>query len=302
MGPMIDHPTFRRFNFLEPHTDGAFRIDCLGAKARSHYMPAAWFDFVAQPMQNEMLFEWIDILDAIATAGDRATVIDLGAGYGRWLVIAALAAKQVGKAAHVVGLEAESVHYEWMLEHFADNGVPPSDYTAIQAPVSDRAKDVIFVQGHPDEWYGQYILEKPNSGYGDWPNAKITKLRAMSALSLIRRYPLIDALHMDIQGEELSVVPSIMRFATRNVRRMHVETHTREIDEALPAFFRDYGWIPRFQLPCETKGVTTPFGSIDFQGGVQSWENPKSRRLRFTPIFARWATTWESRRHPRFSN
>jgi len=32
-----------------------------------------------------------------------------------------------------------------MLEHFADNSIPPSDYTAIQAPVSDRAKDVIFI-------------------------------------------------------------------------------------------------------------------------------------------------------------
>jgi hypothetical protein len=42
----------------------------------------------------------------------------------------------------------------------------------------------------------------------------------------------------------------------------------------LPTIFLKYGWIPRFQFPCETKGVPTPFGLIDFQGGVQSWENP----------------------------
>ena len=83
-------------------------------------------------------------------------------------------------------------------------------------------------------------------------------------------YPQIDARHMDIQGEELSVVPSIMKFATLNVRRMHVETHTREIDATLPALFYEYGWIPRFQFPCETKAIATPFEVIDFQGGVQS--------------------------------
>jgi FkbM family methyltransferase len=284
---MIDYPTFRHFNFLEPHTDGSFQIDCLGAKARSYYMPASWFNIGAQPTKNELLFEWIDILDAVASAGDRVTVVDLGAGYGRWLVIAALAAKQLGRTSHVVGVEAESVHYKWMLQHLADNGIPPSDYTAIQDPVSDRGKEVSFVQGHPDEWYGQSILEKTDSAFGEWPNAKITKLHAISALSVIRRYPLIDALHMDIQGEELRVVPSIMKFATLHVRRIHVETHTPEIDEALPAFFWEHGWTPRFQFPCDRKAVATPFGSIDFQGGVQSWENPRSTRSLPTSIFAR---------------
>ena len=284
---MIDYPTFRHFNFMEPHSDGVFQIDCLGAKARSYYMPASWFNFVAQPMRNEMLFEWIDILDAVASGGDRVTVVDLGAGYGRWLVIAALAARQLDQIPHVVGVEAETAHYKWMLEHFADNGIQPSAYTAIQAPVSDRAKEVIFVQGHPDAWYGQYIVEKTDSGFGEWPDARITKLHAISALNLIRRHPLIDALHMDIQGEELRVVPSIMKQATLNVRRMHVGTHTRQIDEVLPALFREYGWTPRFQFPCNSKAVATPFGSIDFQDGVQSWENPRVRQLLSTSIFTR---------------
>jgi FkbM family methyltransferase len=272
---MIDHPAFNHFNFLEPHMDGVFRVDCLGAKARSRYMPPSWFDDTERPAKNEMLFEWIDLLDAVSSAGDQATIIDLGAGYGRWLVIAALAAKQLGKRFYVIGVEAEPTHYEWMLEHLADNGIPPSDYATIHAPVSDCAKDVLFVQGHPAEWYGQGILEKSDSGYGDWPKASVTKLRAIPAADVIRHYPLIDALHMDIQGEELRVVPSIMELAGKNVRRMHVETHTREIDEALPTVFREHGWIPRFQFPCSTPAVATPFGPIDFQGGVQSWENPR---------------------------
>jgi hypothetical protein len=134
---------------------------------------------------------------------------------------------------------------------------------------------VIFVGGHPGEWYGQSILERVDSGYGDWPAAKVRTVKAVSASEVLSRFDLIDGLHMDIQGEELSVVPSIMEVAPRNVRRMHGETHWPEIDEALPSVFRRYGWTPRWQFPCSTAQVDTPLGKIDFQGGVQSWENPK---------------------------
>jgi hypothetical protein len=59
---MIDHPAFNHFNFLEPHMDGVFRVDCLGVKARSRYMPPSWSDATERPAKNEMLFEWIDLL------------------------------------------------------------------------------------------------------------------------------------------------------------------------------------------------------------------------------------------------
>ncbi len=122
----MQSPVFESFKFVEPRREGDFRVDCLGARARSHYYPPDWFDFSEQPQNNEMLFEWIDLLDAIRTADEMVTIVDLGAGYGKWLGDAAAAARQLNKKFHVVGVEAEPSNYDWMLEHFADNEIRKS--------------------------------------------------------------------------------------------------------------------------------------------------------------------------------
>jgi len=282
----IDHPAFKPFHFQKPQIEPGYRIDRIGAYTREHYMPADWFDTSEVPALSEGLFEWIDLLDAVATSDRTVRVIDLGAGYGRWLVIAALAAKQLGKKCHLVGVEAEPVHFAWMIEHFRDNKIGAGTFLAIQAPVAAEEQEVLFVEGHASEWYGQSILPDVNTGYGSWAEAKIRKQRAISALSVIDRFSKIDALHMDLQGEELHIVPSIMDVASKNTRRMHVETHTDEIDRTLPGVFERHGWIPRFQFPQSTLDVETPLGKINFQGGIQSWENPRFRPRRLFPVLA----------------
>ena len=53
-------------------------------------------------------------------------MVELGAGWGRWLVDAWSVLKQIGKTDKgllLVGVEAEPTHFEWMKQHFADNGL-----------------------------------------------------------------------------------------------------------------------------------------------------------------------------------
>jgi FkbM family methyltransferase len=271
---MLSHPILMRYWFSEPQSTNGFSINSLGSKTRLSYLSAG-FEHIDKPQPNAELFEWIDMLDAVYTAKSRVTVADFGAGYGRVLVNAAQAARQLGKHFMLIGVEAERTHFEWMLEHFADNGVPPSQYMAVRAPVTAEPRTVFFTEGHPDEWYGQSVIESEHAAFGNWLNARVVTLQSVAASTVLHDFDRIDALHMDIQGEEVSVFKSMIDLVQSRVRRVHIGTHSREIDGEFEALFAALGWTPRFRFPCGAKGVQTDYGVIDFCDGVQSWINPE---------------------------
>ena len=81
------------------------------------------------PVDGEY-FEWIDVLESVALARDRYTMLELGAGYGRWAVRAAAAVRQRGiSECHLVAVEADPVHFTWLQQHFCDNGLDPAQHT-----------------------------------------------------------------------------------------------------------------------------------------------------------------------------
>ena len=83
-------------------------------------------------------FELLLMLEAIREAGDNFTMRELGAGYGRWMVAAACAARAVKPvlALHFVGVEGQSEHFRWMQQHFRDNGLEPLHHRLIEAKSS----------------------------------------------------------------------------------------------------------------------------------------------------------------------
>jgi hypothetical protein len=78
------------------------------------------------------------------------------------------------------GVEAEDIHYQWMREHLADNGVTDEQCLTIHGPASDVEKDVFFTCGHATERYGQTILPSANTAFGDWPKSSVKQKRAVS--------------------------------------------------------------------------------------------------------------------------
>lgn len=68
------------------------------------------------PPFDEEYFEWIDLLEAVAAAKDRFTMLELGAGFGRWTARAAAAAKQRDLSYSLIAVEAEPTHFDWMRE------------------------------------------------------------------------------------------------------------------------------------------------------------------------------------------
>lgn len=222
------------------------------------------------------LTEWQALLDALEQATGRLTVIELGAGFGRWTVHAAAAIRRYRPELkyRLIAVEAEPTHYTWLKQHTRANGLRrwsrAGSCRLIHAAVSGEAGRERFFFGNPKEWYGQTLVRPSNKG----ADAPITEVRTITLSSLLRPLDSVDLIDLDIQGAELEVLREAAS-TLGNVRRIHVETHFDDIDEQLPALFEQAAgnWEQELAIPLGAT-VGTPLGDADFTaGGIQLWRN-----------------------------
>jgi FkbM family methyltransferase len=296
----MGHPIFRRFTPFKGWVADGFAADFVGAKTNSAFERLEeWhkgrYVQAHEPPFDEEYFEWIDVLESVALAGEAYSMVELGAGYGRWAMRAAGAARQFSERPfHLVAVEAEPQHFEWLRQNFLDNDIDPARHRLIQAAVTDHGSGVMFYVGSssgegysPSEWYGQAITkeyERPSlegeehhvgrsvvlheSGMKSIRVPSVTLEDAISDLSLV------DLIDMDIQGEEFKVVRSSVDVLNEKVRRLHIGTHNADVETGIREVLGVEGWQCRADYPSQ-KETDTPYGRIWFGDGVQSWVNPK---------------------------
>jgi FkbM family methyltransferase len=179
-----------------------------------------------------------------------------------------------------------------MRMHFDDNGIDPDDHDLRWAAVAPTAGLVPFAIGDAERWYGQSIAEAPpppldaravrrlkaRGLLGRPPQYRDARdtiwVPAVTLWDLIGDEPRIDLLDLDVQGVEDRVLESAAPLVDERVRRVHVGTHSRDIEAALRRLFTELGWISRVDYQCHST-ADTPYGSISFVDGVQSWLNPR---------------------------
>ena len=292
------HEVFYGFKPFSGEEQPRCEVDFLGCKIRHEFWPAFRHTGIPErtyPPFNEQYFEWISVLESVVQARENYTMIELGAGFGRWMVRAAVAMRQLGGLpCHFLAVEPEPLHFSWIPLHFQDNGIDPGPHKFVNAAVSDRTGDSDFYVGMPSqaepvaaEWYGQALV-KPyeipsdsNPGqYLGFPMVtlqsgyKMIKVRTISLVELLGDVPQVDLLDLDIQEAELKVISSAIEDVTAKVKRLHIGTHTHEIEAGLRALLPAFGWECIADYPCLSESCT-PWGSISFNDGVQSWLNPR---------------------------
>src|SRR4051794_20708488 len=174
---MAHHPIFSSFTPFRGDVPPYFIGDYLGANI-SHEFVAGWCEpctetlhvEAALPSFDEEYFEWIALLEAVAAAQGCFTMIELGAGFGRWVVRGGLAAKQRGLPFKLVAVEAEPAVYAWLRQHFANNGIPPEEHILLNGAATENPGEVRFnIAGprgsewderNPNGWYGQHMTAK----------------------------------------------------------------------------------------------------------------------------------------------
>jgi FkbM family methyltransferase len=246
------------------------------------------------PAFNEEYLEWIDLLESVVAARKSYTMIELGAGTGRWAVRAASAVRQHNPKLpfRLIAVEAEPVHFEWMRLHFADNGVDPNQHSLIHGALSESPGEVSFyVSDHTGNvgangWYGQALTkdyevdvlveEAPYATYQVRRHASGTKSITVPAItlgSILDGLSEVDLIDSDLQGMELAVIRSSIHQLDAKVKRLHIGTHSVEIEAELRQLLTSHGWrcLADYALGSLQQ---TPWGPIQFQDGCQSWVNP----------------------------
>lgn len=245
---------------------------------------------------------------------------EFGAGYGRWGVRAYRLAGAAGILdRHLILVEAEPTHLKWLHAHLDDNRVPDADATILPAAITTEVGEALFYVGMPEgtpgnspaAWYGQALTHdyersmKPTpSARGVWDRLRRTVAgdAASSRVSettielesgwkatrvLTRRIRdcippglVIDLADFDVQGAELDTIWESIDVCDRQVKMLHIGTHSGEIEVGLREILRAHDWVPVRDYGLAGTRLTE-LGPIDFVDGVQTWINPRLRTARY---------------------
>lgn len=301
-GVPVHHPVLAAF---PPGTvaDDGVDTDYLGLRTQAEMLPAYWRSSsvagaVAYPAFDEEYFEWLDVLEAADEAARSGangfTMIEVGAGFARWAARGWAAARRRGLSARIGVVEAEPQHMAWARSHLAFNGIPAADVAFFEEAVAEEAGETVFLvempagrEGNsPRDWYGQAMAwDDPARGQatarsyfgrelvampGGWHGVRVKVAKLSGMLAQFGRIDLVD---FDIQGAETEAIREALGPLTAQVRRLHIGTHSREIDAELPVLLGGAGWQCVRAWPC-LRWNRTEFGWIRFNDGVQTWVNP----------------------------
>jgi FkbM family methyltransferase len=289
-----DHPIFSQFTGYQGPRPPATETHWIGAQ-----FPTAWFggpDYPAcevhipVPALSEEYFEWIELLEAVNTARGRFVMLELGAGFGRWGICGALAARQKHiETIEVRFVEAEPQHAAWIRQAITLNGLEDIAAPVVEAAISYAGKPVPFAVASTgldsSNWYGQAILpyaltETERTYFGKpvyrtevGPGFDQIMVEPVTLDVVAAGLDRIDFVDMDLQGAEADLIPNAIDLLTARVRSVFIGTHATDIEDMLRGIFRTAGWIPRWDFPLQSE-QETPFGRVAFGDGVQAWRNP----------------------------
>lgn len=298
-GRPVHHPVFARFPPGAAKAVGQV-TDYLGVVTDPKMLPAYWRTDAPQvppppPAFGEEYFEWIDLLEAVEAACERFTMIELGAGYARWSARGWVAAQRRGLAVRLGVVEAEPMHAQWAREHLASNGVPEVAIDLREVALGATPGQMAFLTEMPAgggnsnarDWYGQALAwQDPASGVPtgqdycghsllQFPDGwRGVTVPVATLPDILADYEVVDLVDFDIQGAEQEVIGAAAAELTQKVRRLHVGTHSRQIDSALPRILLPFGWQLLRSYAC-LRWNRTEFGWMSFNDGVQTWVNPR---------------------------
>jgi hypothetical protein len=146
-----------------------------------------------------------------------------------------------------------------------------------------------FYVGSADCWYGQSIAPETEPPTGlltkclrflmrrqSRPMDTVANVPMLSLESILRRCQSVDLIDMDIQGAEFNVLSAAAKPLDRQVCKVHIATHSREIEADLRDLFTRMKWHNVNDLPGGQVNETR-FGPSRCEEGVQTWVNGKLR-------------------------
>lgn len=282
-------PTEFFVDFLGCRTPAGYYAKSTGTGRTSAFVQTAWPDF------NPEYYEWVDLLEAVLAAGDSFTMLELGAGFGRWAVPGIYAARyRAIRDIHLGVVEPEPAHLDLMREFFAVNNISEEMVDLYPGTISENAgkawfvvKQDVSIVSDAREWYGQSKVHESRKPQGIVPGGYYSKdllvygnregaieVEQFAAAKLLKKYAKIDLIDLDVQGEEFIVLYAAIDVINKNTKRLHIGTHRPDIERDLREMLTANKWRCIRDYECN-KTNETPIGVMSFQDGIQTWINPR---------------------------
>ena len=206
---------------------------------------------------DQTFFEHWSVITAVQDARHSFVMAELGAGWGRFAAISAAAARMRNLPFQLVLVEANDVHYQFLLNTMSLNNIPPSQFMAIHGAITAKDTTVSFRRSNPDMNYGANVLGPPAH------NDASFNVLAYSLESVFSPYFYVDFVHFDIQGSELAAILEGREVLMQRIKRVYVECHGLHIFEHLLLFFaEDIKWLIEYEMPPGSRFTDSAHGHI----------------------------------------
>lgn len=219
--------------------------------------------------------EWGAALLSVVRAKDTYRIVELGCGWGCWLVNMGHAARTRGLAVDLIGIEGDKNHLVNAAEVLAMNGFSEADYSLHHGVAAPKPGKAIFPnpEAGTAAWGGAAIFYPDRKTLKKAEDDPAVQVLDCKTLEEVAGGKPIDLLHIDIQGAEADYVPGNMASIAKLVRRMLIGTHSRVIEGKLMEHMLAAGWVLEMERPAiAPPHAGKPVTRID---GVQLWSNPK---------------------------
>lgn len=226
--------------------------------------------------------EWVGVLKAVAAAHGRFTMMELGAGWGPWVVDGAAAARRRGVAGlHLCAVEADPGHFAFMRQHFRDNGLDPAAHRLIRAAVGVEAGTARWPRvDDPAADWGSRPLAEAQAGapdhigrhFAEWVDVEVVPFAA-----LLREQAAWDLVHIDVQGWEVDLCAAAAGLLDERVRWLVVATHDAKLHGDLVDLMFRRGWSLENEKPPRFgwRDGMPSLMSMTTLDGAQVWRNPR---------------------------
>jgi FkbM family methyltransferase len=284
---------FDKFRNISREAEPGFLKDYLGVRIRPESLPefcrhlAGMIQDLPVPEDwNAEAIEHIGLLKSVHDAMGSYRVMELGAGWGDWLVAGAVAAVHLGiKDIHMFGVEADAGHYASMRQHLIDNGFNPDKHSLLHAAVGATSGKAFFprVKDFSNQWAARPMQEGNASDLAYLTTLMGGNLPEMEEVEVIALKDLLvkenrwDLVHMDVQGLEMAICNAGIDELNKRVSRVVIGTHSRKLDGDLVDLFHRAGWVLEHEKPTQFTYNRTlaQLENMTRVDGTQVWRNPR---------------------------
>lgn len=265
------------YDFLGVRTDPAFR---------PFYVAQPAGNLVTEyPRPDQTYFELTEILRAAAANREQDFVfLELGGAYGHWAAkVARARAAMSDRPTHLVVAEMEPQRFSRIDAHFRNNGLDPSAHVLVNAAVSDHSGEAWFAddeKAHKDYGLslarGLWRSEICSPRRPEDARRRGVRVRCTRLSELLRPWPSVNLVHVDIQGEEWVVLREARALLRKRVGRLIIATHSLRLHLAARSLLKRDGWL--FGGDYFPHGVRrTPFGHVYFHDGLLVARSPAAK-------------------------